>query len=207
MMLLKDFLKKIETTPIYQFEVKYVNLQFDKAYSKLNEDNEVETFVSYDCKSLSINSDMNICNTLIFMDKSCYLYRYVIDASFDSLNDKKELTIRLVHKDADIDKTYTSEYLEDQQLKIEKLIDWFHTGFAIKIFEPGENNGPITVKRLKEILQNEPDDSVVTFLDQFSTLRDELSTVAINNVANVEGKIVLVANNYYYDIDQRYPFN
>ena len=207
MMLLKDFLKKIETTPIYQFEVKYVNLQFDKAYSKQNENEEVETFVSYDCKSLSINSDMNICNTLIFMDKSCYLYRYVIDASFDSLSDKKELIIRLVHEDADIDKTYTSEYLEDQQLKIEKLIDWFHTGFAIKIFEPGENNGPITVKRLKEILQNEPDDSVVTFLDQFSTLRDELSTVAINSVANVEGKIVLVANNYYYDINQRYPFN
>ena len=77
-----------------------------------------------------------------------------------------------------------------------------YCGFAIKIFEPGENNGPITVKRLKEILQNEPDDSVVTFLDRFSTLRDELNTVVINSVANVEGKIVLVANDYYYNIDQ-----
>ena len=43
MITLKEFLKKIETTPIYQFEVKYINLQFDKVYSKLNEDNEVET--------------------------------------------------------------------------------------------------------------------------------------------------------------------
>lgn len=206
-MILKEFLKKIETTSIYQFEVKYVVLLFDKAYSKQNENGDTETFVSYDCKSLSINTDMNIYNTLIFMNKSYYLYRYVIDASFDLLNDKKELIIGLVHEDADIDKTYTSQYLEDQQLKIEKLIDWFHKGFTIENLDSNENNEPITVKRLKEILQNEPDDSVVTFLGGFSTLRDKLNTVAINSVTNVEGKIVLVANDYYYDIDQRYPFN
>ena len=196
-MILKEFLKKIETTPIYQFEVKYINLQFDKVYSKLNEDNEVETHILYKQKSLCINTSMNIYNTLIFMDSAYYLYRYVIDASFDSFSDKKELIITLVYEEADIDKTYRSQYLENQQLKIEKLINDFN-----EVPEFCENNEPLTVKRLKEILQNKPDDSIVTFLTRFSGLHNKLDTVAIYAVTDAEGKIVLMADNYYCDINQ-----